>query len=174
MIGRVLFRGALAGVLSLSLSCAWAQQAPPPGEGGPHKPAPKPTNLKVLPKSLSGDDVRKIMHGYEGALGVECSYCHVRNTTGRGLNFAADDKDEKATARVMIAMTAQINAKYLSQIKDHDHDAGQGGDHDDGPPKVTCGTCHRGHAHPEKFVPPPEKEHHGPPPAASPAPGAPS
>src|SRR5580704_14061439 len=113
MIRRALFAGAVAGLLMFAPLFAMAQDAPPPGggppgAGGPHKPAPRPTNLKVLPKTLSGDEVRNIMHGYERELGVECSYCHVRNTTGRGMNFAADDKDEKGTARLMIAMTAEL------------------------------------------------------------------
>jgi hypothetical protein len=35
---------------------------------------PAPTNLKVLPKDISGDDIDKLMHGYEKQLGVPCGY----------------------------------------------------------------------------------------------------
>lgn len=201
---RVSMIGGLAALALLSISAASLAQAPgaapapatAPGEapppGGPHRPLPKPTNLKVLPKNTSPEQVRTIMKGFEGALGVECSKCHVRNQNGHGLNFADDSKPEKAVARLMITMTASINAKYMAKIPEHhheagheagheaaaghdddadhdkDHDADHDQDHDadhdhHGPAKVTCGTCHRGHAHPQAFIPPPEKEHHGPP-----------
>jgi hypothetical protein len=116
---------------------------------------PKPTNLKVLPKDLDGQQVRDIMEGWEGQLGVHCDTCHMADPTKKGwngrpaLNFADDSKPEKSTARIMYKMTEDLNKNYLAMV-------GEGKE-----PAVTCGTCHRGHQKPERFVPPPEE--HGPP-----------
>jgi hypothetical protein len=116
----------------------------------------------VLPKDTTGDQVRTIMRGYEGQLGVECEYCHAKDpATGRN-NFASDANPKKDIARIMMKMTASINGDYLTQLTD---------------PKpenpVTCGTCHRGAAKPTLFVPPPRERPAGLPPGAPPA-GAPA
>jgi hypothetical protein len=68
------------------------------------------------------------------------------------LNFADDSKPEKAAARVMFTMMQDINANYVAKLPKMDHD-------DDANAMVSCGTCHRGHVHPESFVPPKENEH---------------
>lgn len=129
----------------------------------PRQPLPKPTNLKVLPKDIAPEELRKIMRGYAGSLGVECNFCHAANPQTHKLDFASDAKDDKGIARTMIAMTRTINEQYMSQI--NDPDAMPEDKH------VTCGTCHRGHTMPAHFVPPPE--HHHPPqgaPASQPSP----
>jgi len=114
---------------------------------------PKPVNLQVLPKDLTGDQVVEIMHKWEGQLGVNCSSCHTKDEAASAqagrtrLNFADDSKDEKKSARLMYSMTQELNKKYISQLPEMED-------------PVSCGTCHRGHKHPEEFVPPPE--HDGP------------
>ena len=125
---------------------AQAAQAPPP----PHE-MPAPTNLKVLPRNLTGQQVHEIMEQWEGELGTGCKTCHaVSKEIGPNgkprLDFASDAKDEKQTARVMYKMTEDINANYVSKI-------------DSSGAPVTCGTCHRGHLGPEPFTPAAEKEH---------------
>jgi hypothetical protein len=136
------------------------QQPPQPQQGAPAAPhehehehdMPAPKNLQVLPKTLTGDQVHEIMHGWAGALGTECSTCHAadpKNLAPNGkprLNFADDSKPEKRTARLMYTMTEKINSDYISMVPDSDQ-------------KVTCGTCHRGHVKPEPFIPPAEHEH---------------
>jgi hypothetical protein len=109
-----------------------------------------PTNLKVLPKDTSPDQLMKIMHGYTQALGVHCNFCHVVNEATRTPDFASDAKPEKNTARTMMLMTHEINEKYMSQIHDPDAAPDQ--------KTVSCSTCHRGHSMPETFIPGP----HGP------------
>lgn len=121
-------------------------------EAGPHRPLPKPVNLKVLPKDIAPEELRKIMHGYAGALGVKCNFCHAANKQTHKLDFASDAKEDKGFARTMIAMTQTINEQYMSKIDDPD--AMPADKH------VTCGTCHRGHTMPEHFVPPPEEHDH--------------
>ncbi len=67
-----------------------------------------------------------MMAAFRVALGGQCTTCHVRG------DFASDEKPEKETARMMIAMTRDINAKFT-----------------DGKMHVTCFTCHRGDEHPK-------------------------
>jgi hypothetical protein len=148
------------------------QQPPPQGEAGPgHRmPLPKIVNLKVLPKNTPAEEVVKIMKGFAGQLGVECKFCHVTDQTTRKLNFASDAKPEKIAARQMMGMTHEINSKYLKELPEMRHEHGEEGDHDEHAEhaehgeqgehaaRVTCGTCHRGHSHPQAFVPPPEHD----------------
>jgi hypothetical protein len=130
--------------------------APPPQNqpGGPPPPheMPAPTNLKVLPRNLTGPQVHEIMEKWEGELGTGCKTCHAADPKNIGpngkprLNFADDSKEDKQTARKMVKMVEDINSNYIAKI-------------DNSGAPVTCGTCHRGHLGPEPFVPAPEKEH---------------
>jgi hypothetical protein len=118
---------------------------------------PPPKNLKVLPKDTSTADLLKIMRGFTGDLGVQCNYCHATNPETNRPDFASDANPVKDKARVMIAMSDNINKTYLTQLASRKStDA------------VTCGTCHRGMAVPEAFVPKPPAPR---PPAATPPPG---
>jgi hypothetical protein len=62
------------------------------------------------------------MRAFRTGLGVRCEFCHVQG------NDASDEKPQKLTARKMIAMTQEINAKFPDTSKVH----------------VSCYTCHRG------------------------------
>jgi hypothetical protein len=106
-------------------------------------PRAKPVNLQVLPKDTSSASVGKLMKRFEKELGVTCSHCHVENPQTQKLDYASDDKPEKQTARVMIAMLDDINNKYLAQL---------GGDRRYSVP-VTCGSCHQGQSNPPAFEP---------------------
>lgn len=107
---------------------------------------PKPTNLKVLPKDMTGQQIHELMQTWAGQLGTKCTGCHVVDKTKTSpdgkpvLDFASDRKEEKETARKMYGMTDKINADYISKI-------------DSSGDPVTCGTCHRGHLGPEPFEP---------------------
>jgi len=151
----------LAAALAVATSVSLSAQQPAPNAPPPHRPHPAPTNLQVLPKNLTGEQVHDIMEKWEAELGTECSSCHAadpKNLTPNGkprLNFADDSKPEKATARQMVRMVEMINTQYVAKI-------------DNSGAPVTCGTCHRGHFGPEPFKAPPESEHdhdhHDPPP----------
>ena len=122
--------------------------APPPPQTQvqtQRHPIPKPTNLQVLPKDIPVSDLMALMRGYSRALGVECGFCHVVDQQTHRPDFASDAKPEKATARIMITMTNEINTKYLSQVKDPDATPAD--------KTVTCGTCHRGSSMPKPFNP---------------------
>ena len=111
---------------------------------------PAPTNLQVLPKEFSGQQVHDIMQQWAYSLGVRCDSCHVEDPNNAGpdghprLNFADDSKRMKGTARIMYTMTEEMNSKFIAKVE------GSG-------MPMTCGTCHRGEISPEPFtVPPPD------------------
>ena len=93
--------------------------AQPPQEA-PKKAPQAPKNLKIL----KAEDLRSgVMRQYTQALGVTCDHCHVQG------DRASDEKPQKETARMMIAMVNDINAKFPdAAAKTH----------------VTCYTCHNG------------------------------
>jgi len=115
----------LATVLFLTAVAVSAQDAPKKGGGGgagqPHK------NLKVLQE----DQVRPVMGAMRGALGQQCTFCHVQGDN------ASDENPKKLVARQMMTMVNDINAKFP-----------------DGKAHVSCYTCHRGKTMPD-MVPPP-------------------
>lgn len=111
----------------------------------PPQPLPKPTNLQILPKDISGHDLMGIMQGYRKALGVECTFCHATSAQTHKPDFASDAKPDKEIARTMMRMTEEINSKYISTIKDPDATPAER--------TVTCGTCHRGKTMPAPFTP---------------------
>src|SRR5579862_8025204 len=78
----------------------------------------KYNNIRVL--KIPEDQVIEYMLNVAESLGVECTFCHDPHA------FAADDYKTKETARVMIAMVQELNAKFPA-VK----------------AKVTCYTCHR-------------------------------
>jgi hypothetical protein len=90
------------------------------------------TNLQVLPKTVTKGELVETMRGFSFALAVRCSHCHVeKDGPPPGMDFAADDKPEKAKARVMMRMVAAVNADHLSRLDGRRID-------------VECATCHRG------------------------------
>jgi len=145
-----------------------AAQAPPQGGppgGQPRGPRPAPTNIKALPKNITGDEVIKLMRQFEGDLGVECEFCHAVNPTTKRNDPPSDANPVKNVARYMITMTADLNEKYLAEMPDRRY-----------ADPITCGTCHRGEKHPSVYVAPPRPPQQRPGGGAPPAgmPGAPA
>jgi hypothetical protein len=136
-------------------SQASQSQQPAASTPSPHSQHthPAPTNLQVLPKTMTGEQVHELMEKWEGSLGVHCSTCHAADPKNIGpngrprLNYADDSKPEKATARLMYKMTEDINVNYVSKVPSSEV-------------PVTCGTCHRGHLGPEPFVIPSDDHDH--------------
>ena len=155
MVGRSLSLLAVGSLLAVSTAFAQTNGNAPVSAPTQRRQIPAPTNLKVLPKDTTGPQVISIMRNFTGDLGVECSYCHARDSATGRPDFASDANPMKDRARVMMKMTNAINTEYLTQLTD---------------PKpgnpVACGTCHRGMAKPEVFVPAP-RERRGNPPAPS-------
>jgi len=97
-------------------------------------------NLKVLPKDITREQLLATMRAFSLGLGVRCDYCHEENKTapaqgnGPNLNFKADTKPTKETARFMLRMVGTINDSILSKLTRRS----------DPPVHVQCVTCHRG------------------------------
>ncbi|MBS1654834.1 MAG: c-type cytochrome [Bacteroidetes bacterium] len=105
------------------------------------KPPEDFKNLKVLPKHISHEELGKVMHGFNDALGVRCDFCHAPSEDGKHMDFASDAKPEKSIARKMISMTNKINKKFF-------HGSSKVGE-ENAQLEVLCGTCHHGSPHPE-------------------------
>lgn len=90
-------------------------------------------NLKVLPKDISHDELEKIMHSFNKALGVDCNHCHATNESGDGLNFASDNNPIKETARYMMEMTNDINKRHFKHSKNAKSYS-----------QISCISCHHG------------------------------
>ncbi len=86
-------------------------------------------NIKVL-QDIPADQLVQGMHVINGALGVECEYCHDEADRSK------DDKKPKLVARKMLTMMMEINKNSF-----------------DGAQTVTCYTCHRGSPEPVKTQP---------------------
>ena len=117
-------------------------------------------NLKVLPKSLTHQQLGKIMDEWSHSLGVRCNFCHVRNEEAKKMDFASDAKPEKEAARHMFKMMNKINQKFFEAKKDSMGMVMNSG--------INCNTCHHGTSHPELKIP--EGERRGP---GGPGPGGP-
>lgn len=99
------------------------------------------TNLKVLPKDISKQELQSTMRSFAFALGVRCEHCHVeKKAPEKGFDFSADDKDTKKTARVMLQMVEAINRDYVGKIEKEDKTP---------PIHVQCVTCHHGLTRPQ-------------------------
>lgn len=106
-----------------------------PTQDHPDKPSEQEyKNIKVL-KGVQAKEIVPAMQLMSASLGVGCDFCHVSSEKGEW-PMEKDDKPEKDTARDMITMTRDLNAKYF-----------------DGRMEVTCATCHQGRSHP-RSVPP--------------------
>ena len=153
----------LLGVMALTIAASLPQQQREP---------PKLVNLKVFPKNIPYRVLDHQMDVWAAALGVRCTFCHVRDAQTNKMDFASDAKPEKEMAREMYKMTAKINSKYFKASKDSLGTMMTTG--------VNCNTCHKGTSHPEVKEP---EEHHGPggpppggpgaPPPGTPPPGGP-
>jgi tetratricopeptide (TPR) repeat protein len=99
------------------------------------------TNLKVLPKDISKQELQSTMRSFAFALGVRCEHCHVeKKAPEKGFDYSADDKDAKKTARVMLQMVEAINRDYVGKIEKADKTP---------PIRVQCVTCHHGLTQPQ-------------------------
>jgi len=98
-------------------------------QNGSQASPPPFKNVRLL-KGLSHEDLIARMRIFNASLGVECTFCHVRNADHTG--WELDTKPEKRTARQMILLTEDLN-KHQRVI------AG----------KATCFMCHHGQREPQ-------------------------
>ncbi len=131
-------RTAAVAVFLCAAVLAFSQNGPPPSMKGKTAEQTK-KNIQVL-KGLPAQHVDLVMNYFASSLGVKCGFCHVIDTTGWYMD--RDDKPEKKTARRMIQMVMDINAKTFG-----------------GRDAVTCYTCHRGATTPANIIPLPLAAH---------------
>ena len=87
-------------VLAVNMVAQGPERLPIEVNAGPGS-LPAPTNLKVLPKEITGQQVHDLMEQWRAALGVHCDSCHAEdreNTSPDGgvlLKFADDSKPMK-------------------------------------------------------------------------------
>ncbi|MEO8658820.1 MAG: c-type cytochrome [Bryobacteraceae bacterium] len=102
-------------ILLVAMMLPLLAQQPPEGAKPAH---PEPKNLKII----TAEQIGPVMKHFRQALGVECTFCHVKG------DFASDENHHKSIARSMMMMTKEINGKFPDGNMHH----------------VTCYTCHRG------------------------------
>lgn len=94
--------------------------------GDPDPKGKKPTNLEILPKNMSFEQVKTLMEKVMNrGLGVKCTFCHKKD------DYADDSNKHKRLARKMMLMTNELNAKHFG-----------------GKQRITCYTCHMGKKEP--------------------------
>lgn len=121
-----------------------------PGQQEP----PHKNNLKVLPKTISHDELMGVMKGFNRALGVKCDHCHMPSKSDPSkLDFASYEKPAKKVALDMMKLTQRINAKDFG-VK-----GAFAANFNQGKYKVSCYTCHHGEAHPVIDAPKQEGNH---------------
>ncbi|MBK6936247.1 MAG: c-type cytochrome [Chitinophagaceae bacterium] len=99
-----------------------------------------PRNLKVLPQDISDARLDSIMQSYNKALGVSCSFCHVKTKSFTdSLDFVSDAEPMKENAREMMRMTIEINKNHFYFDKK---------ERPEYLTTITCKTCHRGEPFP--------------------------
>ena len=96
---------------------------PLPASSKEERAEQKYKNIQLL-KGLPSDRLMKVMFAFKSSLGVDCTYCHIKD------QFEKDDKPTKQTARKMIQLVRDTNAKLGTTNR------------------VTCFTCHRGSTRP--------------------------
>lgn len=113
--------------------CAVTFVVAPPGAAAEWPPESL-VNVQALPKDISIAELRGMMRGFAGALGVRCTHCHVGDDPNdlASIDFPSDDKIEKRKAREMIRMVRRINEELLARVPERS----------DPPVVVTCQTCH--------------------------------
>jgi Photosynthetic reaction centre cytochrome C subunit len=96
---------------------------PLPASSKEERAEQKYKNIQLL-RGIPSERLLKVMFAFKSSLGVDCTYCHIKD------QFEKDDKPQKQTARKMIQLVRDTNAKL------------------GGTARVTCFTCHRGQTRP--------------------------
>jgi hypothetical protein len=144
-------------LILIAAAAAAPAAAQQPGSAGATRP-----NLRVL-QALPESQLFPVMNLLATSLGVRCDYCHVQATPDLartpsnvgGWVWDRDDKPQKRTAREMMQMVIDLNARGFK-----------------GESRITCYTCHRGSPLPARTPPLPPPPGGGTTPAAVPLPSA--
>jgi hypothetical protein len=125
--------GAVFGLVLAAALFAFGQQPLQPPQSLEGKTAEQVyKNIQVF-QGIPANQLNPAMRVFEGALGVGCFFCHVRDQS-------LDDKPTKLIARKMITMMSAINNSSFGGL-----------------PVVTCNTCHHGSSVPVGLLTLPEQ-----------------
>src|ERR1700682_967548 len=122
----------VVGFLILSITLTGILATKPPREEKPVY-----TNLKVLSKNISDENMDFVMTSFNMQLGVNCMFCHVSKQKGYefSFDFASDSFLNKRVARDMLRMRMKLNKKYFdTKLTGIMTTRG----------RIWCKTCHRG------------------------------
>jgi hypothetical protein len=120
---EAIMRASIAAVVFVGVSVSSASaQTAPP----PQKSGERYKSVRVLTDTLASDII-PMMSVIAGSLGVTCAHCHESD-------FASDANPMKQRAREMMHLTRTTAAAF----------GGAG--------KITCNTCHQGHAVPPAYA----------------------
>ena len=113
----------------------------------PQKVQEHENELKILPKDITHDELIAVMKSFESALNFSCRDCHaVSATDSTRLDFESDANPKKKQALEMMAMVEEINKKNFDVSGDFKDNYLQS------KYKVSCVTCHNGHAEPSQRI----------------------
>lgn len=117
--------------------------AGPVASGAAQGPPERFENLKVLPDTITRQELLGLMGSFTRALGVRCSHCHVgeEGSPLSSYDFPSDDKLTKRKARAMLRMVLAINGEHLSSVEGRA----------DPSVRVECVTCHSGRTTPRQL-----------------------
>lgn len=118
-MNRTVRRSLVAVILAGLVAIGLAFFASTPAYAGDGK------NLKILPQTMTKDQLKKLMKGVASSLGVQCDHCHDTDDYSK-------DTEKKEIARTMMKMTGEINKTFF-----------------EGKPEVGCITCHNGQKEPK-------------------------
>src|SRR5262249_11370865 len=124
----------LVASLALTASVAVAQPQTPPAGGQRAGGPPAPSNLQVMPKDITREQLIQCMQNIAAGLGVQCNSCHVQEGRGGRNDMASDEKQTKKTARQMMIFVRDLNEKLPAVVSKSANDT----------TRVGCVTCHRG------------------------------
>lgn len=95
------------------------------------------TNLKVLSKNITEEDMDYVMETFSVNLGANCLFCHPGKQNGAefSIDYVTDQLQNKKVARDMLRMTMKLNKKYFN-INMTGRMTVRG--------RIWCKTCHQG------------------------------
>jgi tetratricopeptide (TPR) repeat protein len=111
-------------------------------------------NRKILPTTMTWEQILPLMQTIRDGLGVTCEYCHEYYGPFNPKNdFANDAKEAKENARVMMRTVQTINQTFSAEIPRLDKPAaGAGAAATRQTVQVQCVTCHRGVPIPKPLI----------------------
>lgn len=105
---------------------------------------PQYTNLKILPKDITHEQMDSVMHHYTASLNVKCNFCHSYNQEAKEMNWASDANKHKLITRQMMTMTNKLNKENFDHTGSLTLSSQLA---------VTCYTCHHGATEPVTKAP---------------------